>query len=307
MASVTTPPYTPVTAAGDGGTHHDSSRAKADAKSAALGPPSPQHVPTIAEELDRRQARARASTQIFASQPESLLPYNHPALHNNGNGGGEYYNRTSIFVSTNYSHSPPLPQRHPPHPHVSNPMSAFPLQDPNRANTFAMDSGGSSDLNLQPQPYQKPPLMLHHSLTTIGVYNDDTSTPWASSASLSATSVTEPSHLAQQQQFSHYTRPVSIATTTSVPPAISAASTLTPDSQYFVPPPPQPLPLSQAPTAYHQKYHGVLSTCTGKKRALIITINYYSKPYSLSGVINVGDPLREMLVQSYGYPRADIH
>lgn len=57
-----------------------------------------------------------------------------------------------------------------------------------------------------------------------------------------------------------------------------------------------------APSHYHFQY----STCTGRRRALLIGINYFGQPNQLHGCINDVANMARFLHESHGYRREDM-
>ncbi|KAL5048639.1 hypothetical protein BDW71DRAFT_195921 [Aspergillus fruticulosus] len=57
-----------------------------------------------------------------------------------------------------------------------------------------------------------------------------------------------------------------------------------------------------APSNYHFQY----STCTGRRRALLIGINYFGQPNQLQGCINDVTNVSTFLAERYGYRREDM-
>lgn len=71
------------------------------------------------------------------------------------------------------------------------------------------------------------------------------------------------------------------------------------------PPPPPNNPVSfghGAPQGYNFQY----SNCTGKRKALLIGINYFNQRGQLRGCINDVKNMSNYLNQSYGYARQDM-
>lgn len=68
-------------------------------------------------------------------------------------------------------------------------------------------------------------------------------------------------------------------------------------------PPSEPVAFGQgAPQGYNFKY----SHCTGKRKALLIGINYFGQKGQLRGCINDARNLSSYLNQSFGYAREDM-
>lgn len=57
-----------------------------------------------------------------------------------------------------------------------------------------------------------------------------------------------------------------------------------------------------APANYHFRY----STCTGRRRALLIGINYFGQPNQLHGCINDVTNMSIFLHEKFGYRRGDM-
>jgi hypothetical protein len=68
------------------------------------------------------------------------------------------------------------------------------------------------------------------------------------------------------------------------------------------PPPSAPLPFPDAPQNYQYQY----SQCTGKRKALLIGINYFGQRGQLRGCINDVRNMSAYLVEHYGYKREDM-
>lgn len=69
------------------------------------------------------------------------------------------------------------------------------------------------------------------------------------------------------------------------------------------PPPSEPVSFGQgAPQGYNFQY----SRCTGKRKALLIGINYFGQKGQLRGCINDARNLSSYLNQSFGYAREDM-
>ncbi|KAJ6114488.1 hypothetical protein N7486_000266 [Penicillium sp. IBT 16267x] len=77
-----------------------------------------------------------------------------------------------------------------------------------------------------------------------------------------------------------------------------------PSSPHVAPPPPQNLQHfgSGAPSNYHFQY----SNCTGRRKALLIGINYTGQPNSLRGCINDVANMSTFLHERFGYRREDM-
>jgi hypothetical protein len=80
------------------------------------------------------------------------------------------------------------------------------------------------------------------------------------------------------------------------------------NGNYYTPPPPPPPPSSTqlfgggAPQGYGFKY----SNCTGRKRALLIGINYFSQRGQLRGCINDVKNMSSFLHDNFGYQRDEM-
>lgn len=68
------------------------------------------------------------------------------------------------------------------------------------------------------------------------------------------------------------------------------------------PPPSAPLPFPDAPQSYQYQY----SQCTGKRKGLLIGINYFGQRGQLRGCINDVRNMSAYLVEHYGYKREDM-
>jgi hypothetical protein len=97
-----------------------------------------------------------------------------------------------------------------------------------------------------------------------------------------------------QQQPSHYGRP-------DMPNAGPNAYNMNHNSGP-APPPSAPLPFPDAPQNYQYQY----SQCTGKRKALLIGINYFGQRGQLRGCINDVRNMSAYLVEHYGYKREDM-
>ncbi len=68
-------------------------------------------------------------------------------------------------------------------------------------------------------------------------------------------------------------------------------------------------PIPSAPQAFSDElndYSFLYSNCKGKKKALIVGINYIGQKYELKGCINDAHNLSDFLVQYYGYEKEDM-
>nr|KAJ3417814.1 Ca(2+)-dependent cysteine protease [Polyrhizophydium stewartii] len=57
----------------------------------------------------------------------------------------------------------------------------------------------------------------------------------------------------------------------------------------------------QAPDGYFQQYSGYFSSCTGRKRALLIGVNYFNTESELRGCINDVQNMRQFLTRGWGF------
>ncbi|GBC07580.1 hypothetical protein RclHR1_07540018 [Rhizophagus clarus] len=73
--------------------------------------------------------------------------------------------------------------------------------------------------------------------------------------------------------------------------------------QYQLPPGPPPNSYTQRPI---NGYAPQLSNCTGRKRALLIGINYFGTPFELKGCINDVDNIKNFLIELYNFRKEDM-
>jgi hypothetical protein len=80
------------------------------------------------------------------------------------------------------------------------------------------------------------------------------------------------------------------------------------NQQYRPPPGPPPNSYPQRPISGYAPPPGYaqLSNCTGRKRALLIGINYFDTPFELKGCINDVDNMKSFLIELYNFRAADM-